>query len=117
MIEKSGRGRKKTVRKKACRRKTKNTEEENKYLLCGEEDEGLTAHFTLAVYIQFLVAADRQRQARTGRNPRTGDTLQIPARQVPTFTPGKAFQELVHPATARVHGATNGAARRQTTLW
>ena len=59
----------------------------------------------------------RQRQARTGRNPRTGDTVQIPAKQVPTFTPGKAFQELVHPATTRAHGATNGASRKQTTLW
>jgi integration host factor subunit beta len=59
----------------------------------------------------------RQRQARTGRNPRTGDTVPIPAKQVPTFTPGKAFQELVHPATARAHGATNGASRQQTTLW
>jgi nucleoid DNA-binding protein len=59
----------------------------------------------------------RQRQARTGRNPRTGDTLQIPAKQVPTFTAGKAFQERVQPDAARAHGATNGAARRQTTLW
>ena len=59
----------------------------------------------------------RQRQARTGRNPRTGDTVQIPAKQVPTFTPGKAFQELVHPATAQAHGATNGVSRKQTTLW
>jgi hypothetical protein len=24
---------------------------------------------------------------------------------------------LVHPATARAHGATNGASRTQTTLW
>jgi hypothetical protein len=38
MIENSGRGRKKTVRKKVCRRKAKNTEEGDKYLLCGEED-------------------------------------------------------------------------------
>ena len=59
----------------------------------------------------------RQRQARTGRNPRTGDTIPIPAKQVPTFTPGKAFQELVQPATAGAHGATNGASRQQTTLW
>ena len=59
----------------------------------------------------------RQRRARTGRNPRTGDPVPIPAKQVPTFTPGKAFQELVHPATARAHGTTNGAARGQTTLW
>src|SRR5215831_9367207 len=59
----------------------------------------------------------RQRQARTGRNPRTGAPVPIPAKQVPTFTPGKTFQELVHPVTARVHGATNGASRQQTTLW
>jgi integration host factor subunit beta len=59
----------------------------------------------------------RQRQARTGRNPRTGDPVPIPAKQVPAFTPGKAFQALVHPATARAHGATNGASRTQTTLW
>jgi integration host factor subunit beta len=58
-----------------------------------------------------------QRQARTGRNPRTGDPVPIPAKQVPTFTPGKAFQEQVQPETARAHEATNGAARRQTTLW
>ena len=59
----------------------------------------------------------RQRQARTGRNPRTGDTLQIPAKQVPTFTAGKAFQERVHPDPARTHDAHNGATRQQTTLW
>jgi integration host factor subunit beta len=59
----------------------------------------------------------RQRQARTGRNPRTGDPIPIPAKHVPTFTPGKAFQVLVHPVTAQAHGATNGASRKQTTLW
>ena len=59
----------------------------------------------------------RQRQARTGRNPRTGAPVPIPAKQVPTFTPGKAFQEQVQPETARTHGATNGTSRRQTTLW
>src|ERR687886_1087005 len=49
----------------------------------------------------------RQRQARTGRNPRTGDTVQIPAKQVPTFTAGKAFQEHVQLDAARAHSATN----------
>ena len=39
----------------------------------------------------------RHRQARTGRNPRTGDTVQIPAKQVPAFTAGKAFHERVQP--------------------
>src|SRR5438874_8708148 len=37
----------------------------------------------------------RHRQARKGRNPRTGDTVPIPAKAVPVFTAGKAFQELV----------------------
>ena len=37
----------------------------------------------------------RHRQLRTGRNPRTGETLQIPAKAVPTFAAGKAFQDRV----------------------
>jgi nucleoid DNA-binding protein len=37
----------------------------------------------------------RHRQAREGRNPRTGDTVPIPAKAVPAFTAGKAFQETV----------------------
>ncbi len=36
----------------------------------------------------------RHRQARAGRNPRTGDTVQIAAKAVPTFAAGKTFQEL-----------------------
>ena len=31
----------------------------------------------------------RHRRARTGRNPRTGDPVQIPARKVPWFKAGK----------------------------
>jgi nucleoid DNA-binding protein len=37
----------------------------------------------------------RHRPARTGHNPRTGDILQMPAKAVPVFTVGKAFQALV----------------------
>jgi nucleoid DNA-binding protein len=37
----------------------------------------------------------RHRQPRTGRNPRTGETLQIPAKAVPTFAAGNAFQDRV----------------------
>ena len=46
----------------------------------------------------------RQRQAREGRNPRTGDTVPIPAKAVPTFTAGKAFHELVQTAAAPSEG-------------
>jgi len=42
----------------------------------------------------------RHRQPRTGRNPRTGETVQIPAKAVPTFAEGKAFQEQVQPRAA-----------------
>ena len=47
----------------------------------------------------------RQRQARQGRNPRTGQTVQIPAKAVPTFSAGKAFQERVQPGAAAAGGA------------
>ncbi len=33
--------------------------------------------------------------ARAGRNPRTGETLQIAAKVTPKFVPGKTFRETV----------------------
>lgn len=35
------------------------------------------------------------RAARTGRNPKTGEEIQIAASKVPTFKAGKAFKEAV----------------------
>ena len=35
------------------------------------------------------------RKARRGRNPRTGEELQIPAKKVPKFRPGKKLREKV----------------------
>ena len=37
-----------------------------------------------------------QRAARTGRNPRTGETLQIAAAKTVKFTAGKAFKDSVN---------------------
>jgi len=37
----------------------------------------------------------RHRQPRIGRNPKTGDPVPIPAKQVPWFTVGKALRSLV----------------------
>lgn len=37
-----------------------------------------------------------QRKASTGRNPRTGETIQIPASRVPKFKAGKALKEAVN---------------------
>ncbi|MGH8653797.1 MAG: HU family DNA-binding protein [Gammaproteobacteria bacterium] len=35
----------------------------------------------------------RKRAARSGRNPRTGETIRIKAAKVPTFKPGKALRD------------------------
>ncbi len=37
----------------------------------------------------------RSRAARTGRNPRTGEDISIPASKVPAFKPGKALKDAV----------------------
>ena len=37
----------------------------------------------------------RERKARTGRNPQTGESLKIAARKVPAFTPGKGLKDAV----------------------
>jgi DNA-binding protein HU-beta len=37
-----------------------------------------------------------ERAARTGRNPQTGATMEIPAAKVPKFSPGKALKEAVN---------------------
>ena len=38
----------------------------------------------------------RQRAARTGRNPRTGGTIEIAASRVPAFRAGKALRDAVN---------------------
>ena len=37
-----------------------------------------------------------KRDARKGRNPQTGEEIQIPARTVPKFAPGKALKDAVN---------------------
>lgn len=37
-----------------------------------------------------------KRAARTGRNPRTGEALQIKASNLPKFTPGKALKDALN---------------------
>ena len=37
----------------------------------------------------------KERAARTGRNPKTLEPVNIPASKQPTFRPGKAFKETV----------------------
>lgn len=35
----------------------------------------------------------RERKGRAGRNPKTGEPIEIPATSVPVFTAGKVFKE------------------------
>ncbi len=37
----------------------------------------------------------RERAARTGRNPRTGDTIEIKASKTPVFKAGKALKDAI----------------------
>jgi len=38
----------------------------------------------------------KERAARTGRNPQTGEEIQIKAAKVPSFKPGKALKDAVN---------------------
>ena len=64
----------------------------------------------------FGVFESRARAARTGRNPRTGEAVDVPATTVPAFRPGTGFRSAVGgdaPASAgrreSTAVATNGA--------
>ena len=38
----------------------------------------------------------KEREARTGRNPRTGETVQVEAKRLPFFKTGKALREALN---------------------
>ena len=44
----------------------------------------------------FGVFQTRERAAREGRNPRTGETVKISAAKVPTFRPGQGLKDAVN---------------------
>jgi integration host factor subunit beta len=42
----------------------------------------------------------RQRNPRIGRNPKTGERVEVPAKRVPYFKPSKELRDLVNPEEA-----------------
>ena len=48
------------------------------------------------VLVGFGTFAVKERAARTGRNPQTGQPIEIPAAKIPTFKPGKALKDAVN---------------------
>jgi DNA-binding protein HU-beta len=63
----------------------------------------------------FGVFESRARAARTGRNPRTGETVAVPATTVPAFRPGTGFRNAVAGDDAPVTTDAAPARRRSGT--
>ena len=60
----------------------------------------------------------RSRKSRTGRNPKTGEKVEVPSKKIPYFKPGKELKELINKAMAEVEdgdGATPAAEPAATT--
>ena len=38
----------------------------------------------------------RKRRSRLGRNPKTGDSVSVPAKRIPYFKPGKEMKDLIN---------------------
>ncbi len=52
----------------------------------------------------------RQRNSRTGRNPKTGESVAVPAKRVPFFKPSKELRDLVNPKRHKVKEQPVGVA-------
>ena len=48
------------------------------------------------VLVGFVTFSVKERAARTGRNPKTGETLEIAASKVPSFKAGKGLKDAVN---------------------
>ncbi|MEE1876476.1 integration host factor subunit beta [Altererythrobacter litoralis] len=46
----------------------------------------------------FGAFSTRQRESRQGRNPRTGETVDVPSKRVPYFKPGKEMRKRINDA-------------------
>ena len=53
-----------------------------------------------------------RRPPRIGRNPRSGESVQIPEKRVPHFKPGKALREAVDAKTAELDAGKEAAGRK-----
>jgi integration host factor subunit beta len=48
----------------------------------------------------------RQRKPRTGRNPKTGEKVEVPAKKIPFFKPSKELKDLVNEGIPGTPAAT-----------
>jgi integration host factor beta subunit len=64
--------------------------------LVGAIFESISAHLVSGGRVElrgFGAFSTRARDARTGRNPRTGEAVDVSAKRVPYFKPGKEMRE------------------------
>ena len=54
----------------------------------------------------------RQRRGRVGRNPKTGEKVEVPPKKIPFFKPSKELKDFVNSSEAAASaGATSGEAK------
>lgn len=58
------------------------------------------SHNDKVTLVGFGSFESRERKAREGRNPKTGEKMEIAATRVPAFSAGKSFKEKVAPEKA-----------------
>ena len=51
----------------------------------------------------------RQRNARVGRNPKTGEKVEVPAKRVPYFKPSKELKDLINDGATGAAPAPSGS--------
>lgn len=52
----------------------------------------------------------RSRKSRTGRNPKTGEKVEVPSKKIPYFKPGKELKELINKTGESTEPTASGAA-------
>src|SRR5438876_1378620 len=52
----------------------------------------------------------RQRNARVGRNPKTGEKVEVPAKRVPYFKPSKELKDLINDGATAPSSASGSPA-------
>src|SRR5215210_102858 len=57
----------------------------------------------------------RSRKSRTGRNPKTGEKVEVPSKKIPYFKPGKELKELINKALADAEAGSQAAEPAATT--
>ncbi|HEY0157525.1 MAG TPA: integration host factor subunit beta [Thermoanaerobaculia bacterium] len=57
----------------------------------------------------------RSRKSRTGRNPKTGEKVEVPSKKIPYFKPGKELKELINKALAEAPAEEGTAVAAATT--